>query len=124
MSTYFENQAYFDIKGKFTRGKDVNIEPFASVVCWYKITIGDNCQIAAGVRIVDFDHDFKGNVYEKGEEGEVYIGRNCVIGSNAVILKGVRLGDNCVVGAGAVVTHSFPRGSVLAGVPAKLLKKL
>jgi len=41
-----------------------------------------------------------------------------------VILKNVILGDRCVVGAGAVVTKTFPTGSVVAGVPARLLRTL
>ena len=54
--------------------------------------------------------------------GSVLIGNGCWIGAKAVILKDVTLGDCCVVAAGAVVTRSFPEGSVVAGVPARLLK--
>jgi acetyltransferase-like isoleucine patch superfamily enzyme len=51
----------------------------------------------------------------------VKIGNHCWIGAGAIILKNVELGDACVVGAGAVVTKSFPNGSVIAGVPARLI---
>ena len=56
------------------------------------------------------------------QRGKVRIGSHCWIGAKAVILKDVELGDYCVVAAGAVVTKSFPSGSVLAGVPARLIK--
>lgn len=49
------------------------------------------------------------------------LGNRCWIGAKAVILKDVELGDSCVVGAGAVVTKSFPAGSVIVGVPARIL---
>lgn len=114
-------EPYIDNKGKLTIGNDVLIEPFASIVCWHKVTIGDNVQIAAGARIVDFEHKRDGDKREKGEVGEVVIGDWTIIGSNAVILKGVRLGKHCIVGAGAVVTHSFPDGSTIVGNPARLI---
>jgi len=56
------------------------------------------------------------------ERGKVCIGNGCWIGAKAVILKDVILGDRCVVGAGAVVTRSFAAGSVIAGVPARLIR--
>ena len=51
------------------------------------------------------------------------VGEGCWLGERAVVLPGVTLGPGCVVGAGAVVTRSFAAGSVVAGVPAKLLRK-
>ena len=55
------------------------------------------------------------------DSGTVRIGDGCWLGARVVILKDVTLGDRCVVGAGAVVTKSYPAGSVIAGVPAKLI---
>jgi acetyltransferase-like isoleucine patch superfamily enzyme len=54
----------------------------------------------------------------------VRIGYGSWIGANALIMSGVTLGECCVVGAGAVVTHSYPARSVIAGVPARLVKTL
>lgn len=102
----------------------VTMEPFSSIVCWFNINIGAGVQIASGARIIDCEHDFYGDRSKIGNMGNILIEDGCIIGSNAVILKGVHLGKNCVVGAGAVVTHSFPENSVIVGVPAKLLKKL
>lgn len=52
------------------------------------------------------------------------LGRNVFIGCNCIILKGTKLGDNCIVGAGSVVHGEFPEGCVLAGNPARIIKKV
>lgn len=53
----------------------------------------------------------------------VQIGDNCDIGINAVILPGVEIGNGCIVGAGAVVTKSVASNHVVAGVPAKIIRR-
>ena len=53
----------------------------------------------------------------------IRIGDGCWLGAGSIVLDGVELGAGCVVGAGAVVTRSWPAGSVLAGVPATLLRE-
>ena len=89
------------------------------------VQIGNNNMIGPDVFITDSNHQFNKidppNSFPM-EKGRVIIGNNCWIGAKAIILKDVTLGDNCVVGAGAVVTKSFSAGSVVAGVPARLLK--
>ena len=55
---------------------------------------------------------------------EIHIGKNCFLGCNSIILKGTVLGDGCVVGAGAVVSGKFEDNCVIAGNPAKVIKKL
>ena len=54
----------------------------------------------------------------------VLIGDNVFIGQNVTILKGVKIGDNVVIGNGAVVTKSFPDNVIIAGNPAKIIKKI
>jgi maltose O-acetyltransferase len=92
-----------------------------------QVAIGHGNMIGPGVYITDTNH-----TVERGRSSaslpldieEVHIASNCWVGAKAVILKGVSLGDNCVVAAGAVVTESFPPGSVLAGVPARMIRTL
>jgi carbonic anhydrase/acetyltransferase-like protein (isoleucine patch superfamily) len=54
------------------------------------------------------------------------IGNNCLIGMGSIILEGAVIGDWCIVGAGAVVTEGarIPNGSVVLGVPGKIIEKV
>ena len=55
---------------------------------------------------------------------EVKIGNNVWIGERSMILKGVEIGDGAVVAGASVVTKSVPANTVVAGNPAKIIKKL
>lgn len=89
-----------------------------------KIHIGHNSYIAPNVGFITSNHD----IYDldKSLPGkDIVIGKRCWIGMNVVLLPGTILGDHTVVGAGAIVTKSFPDGgAVIAGNPAKVIKKL
>jgi acetyltransferase-like isoleucine patch superfamily enzyme len=79
------------------------------------------------VYVTDSDHRTLPNRWVTDgamQVGRVVIGNGCWLGARSVILKNVTLGDRCVVAAGAVVTKSFPARSVIAGVPARLLRTL
>jgi acetyltransferase-like isoleucine patch superfamily enzyme len=54
---------------------------------------------------------------------DTYIGRHCVIGVRSVIMPGVKIGDSSVIAAGAVVTKDVPNNCMVAGNPAKIIKK-
>lgn len=101
------------------------------------IYIGDNTCIGANCKIMDNDfhpldyemrndqlRDFKGAERDVVPCKEVHIGRNCFIGCNTIILKGTVLGDGCVVGAGAVVSGEFESDCVIAGNPARVIRRI
>jgi acetyltransferase-like isoleucine patch superfamily enzyme len=93
--------------------------------CGY-VEIGDENMFGPDIYVTDSDHTFGQGLGPQDQPmnvGQVKIGSRCWIGAKAVILKDVELGDYCVVGAGSVVTKSFPTGSVVAGVPARLIKE-
>jgi len=89
-----------------------------------KIIIGKGTYIAPNVGIITSNHDLSD--LEKHEAGkDVFLGEECWIGMNSIILPGVRLGNHTIVGAGSVVTKSFVKGHcVIAGNPAKIIKNL
>jgi maltose O-acetyltransferase len=92
-----------------------------------QIAIGNCNMFGPRVYVADSNHSFDAR-HRPSElpmkAGSVRIGDRCWIGAHAAILSNVELGDNCVVAAGAVVTKSFPAGSVVAGVPARLVRAL
>ncbi len=85
------------------------------------IEIEEGTLIAPGVKIISGNHNLE--EFAQWDYAEpIHIGKGCWIGANAVILPGVQLGNHVIIGAGTVVTQSFEQGSVIAGVPARLLR--
>ena len=89
----------------------------------YLISIGDNCTICPGVRLIAHDASTKKFLgYTK--LGKIDIKENCFIGDSTIILPGVTIGPNSIIGAGSVVTKNIPPNVVAAGNPARVLKKI
>ena len=91
------------------------------------IIIGNDVMIAQNVVIRASDHEFSDvNVpmcYQGHTGGKIVIGNDCWIAANAVITRNVTIGDHSIVAAGAVVTSDVEPYSIVAGVPAKLIRK-
>jgi acetyltransferase-like isoleucine patch superfamily enzyme len=92
------------------------------------ITIGDGCVLSDRVFVEDCSHgtDPEGPpILEQALEskGPITIGKKCFVGIGSAILSGVTLGDNCIVGCLSVVTTSYPAYSMIAGSPARLIKR-
>ena len=113
-----------------------------------KAKIGKNCKISShtficeGVTIEDdvfIGHNvtFINDKYPKATNGDgrlqteedwavqpIMVEKGASIGSGSTILSNVRIGENAIIGAGSVVTHDVPPNSIVAGNPAKILRKI
>lgn len=88
------------------------------------IIIGKGCYIGPNVGLITANHNPSNpELHTPGED--IILGEGCWIGMNSVVLPGTQLGPGTVVAAGSVVTKSFRQGHcIVAGVPAKVIKKL
>ena len=112
-------------------GEDCHIGAYNHITAIRKITIGDGFVSGKWVTITDNAHgeadraNMEIAVSERKvvSKGEVIIGRNVWIGDKATILPGVTIGDGAIVAANAVVTSDVPAFSVVAGIPAKVVRQ-
>lgn len=92
-----------------------------------RLTIGDNVTMGSRVLIACNSHSFcveNGEWQEKKWAKPIIIHDNCFIASGAIILGGVEIGKNSIIAAGAVVNKDIAPGSMVGGVPARVIKKL
>lgn len=112
-------------------GENCSFGQYNHITAINKISIGDNCQTGKWVTISDNNHGntdleslrippIKREVISKGP---VIIGNNVWIGDKATVLSGVTIGDGVVVAANTVVTKDVPAYCVVAGIPARIIKK-
>jgi acetyltransferase-like isoleucine patch superfamily enzyme len=105
------------------------------IVSYQEIEIGDFCQFASSTLISDTDfHPIEpdlrlaqmkgiGFSHEKVGKKKIKIGCNVWVGWGVIILKGVTIGDNSIIAAGSVVVRDIPPNVIVAGNPAKVVKK-
>lgn len=113
-------------------GNNCNIGEHTHITAINKITIGNGLLTGRYVYIGDNSHG--GLSWEEADippirrdlksKGEIIIGNNVWIGDKATILAGIHIGDNVIIGANSVVTHDIPSNCMVAGMPAKIIKKL
>jgi len=87
-----------------------------NVVVGGRAIVGKNCHIGAGAVLA--------GVIEPPSADPVIIGDDVLIGANAVVLEGVKVGNGAVIAAGSVVVKDVEPFSVMAGIPAKMIKKV
>jgi acetyltransferase-like isoleucine patch superfamily enzyme len=112
---------------KLVLGRNVGISPHTQLNAAGGIEIGDDTLIGPGCMIWSVNHRFEdldAAIRCQGyEPAKITIERDCWIAAGSVVLPGVRIGAGSVVAAGSVVTHSCEPGSIVAGVPAQLVRK-
>lgn len=98
----------------------------SAIVGHYRIDIGDDVYTGMNVYVTDQNHGYEDIKKPIGvqdpHDDPVVIGSGSWIGSGAVILPGARIGEHCVVAANSVVRGEFQPNSVIAGVPAKVVR--
>ena len=127
----------FDLEGSKKTlfiGDECQIGDNVHFVAYDKVEVGNNCLLASKIFISDTSH----GIYDNSDGGSspeippncrklvtapVKIGNNVWIGENVVILSGVTIGDGCIIGANSVVTHDIEDNSIVAGAPAKCIKR-
>ncbi|QHT65180.1 sugar O-acetyltransferase [Rhodocytophaga rosea] len=111
--------------GRFIKlGKNVFINHGCSFLDLCNITIEDEVMIGPKVNLITENHPLDPNDRKTVLLKPIVVKRNAWIGAAATILPGVTIGENAVVAAGAVVSRDVPANSIVAGVPAKVVKTL
>lgn len=120
--------AFVEIQKGATIGKNCKISSH-SFIC-EGVKIEDNVFIGHGVMFTNdlFPRATNADGSPQSEADwkvvETVVSKGASIGSNATILCGIVIGENALVGAGSVVTKDVPANTVVAGVPAKVFKKI
>lgn len=119
-------RTYFRYMKNIEIGDDVSInrgvEMFTSAHLNNKILIQNKVVISPNVKFYGAGHDY-GTLYLCDTAGDIIVERNVWIGANALILQGVRIGECSIVSAASVVTKDVPPYTIVAGVPARIMKR-
>jgi len=131
-TAFVHNAATFIVQGDervgIYIGNDVYIGRYSNIHTSSRIKIGENSVLSDYVYLSTMSHGIDPSLgpimkQKSYDKGPIVLGANVFLGFGVKILPNVTLGDWCIVGAGWVVTKSFPEYSMIAGNPAKLIKK-
>jgi acetyltransferase-like isoleucine patch superfamily enzyme len=114
------HEGVVEIGAKTVMGQECTISAYQ------RVRIGEQCVIADRAMFIDFDHgvvEVERPIRLQGiYKRDVVVGSNVWIGYGACILRGVSVGDNSIVGTNSVVTKDVPANSVVAGIPARVIR--
>lgn len=112
----------------FGRNIRIGKRVFINAGCCFQdqggITLGDDVLIGHQVVLATLNHGLVPERRSWLHPAPIVIGAGVWIGAHATVLSGVTIGDHAIVAAGAVVTKDVPAGTVVGGVPAKILRRL
>jgi lipopolysaccharide O-acetyltransferase len=113
-------------------GNNVSVSRWCHIAATHRIEIGDGVLIGSKVLITDHNHgqyrdgtmsvDISPSLRSLDQDRVVIIGKNVWIGDGVVVMPGVTIGDGCVIGANSVVTRDVPPFTIVAALPASVLK--
>lgn len=122
-----QNPLLTDEAGGIHIGNGTSANRDLTIYCAHRVEIGQNVLMGSGILITDNDHGTDPTLPDYASQplaaAPVRIGDGCWIGERASVLSGVTVGEHSIVAAGAVVTHDVPPYSIVAGVPAKVIKQ-
>jgi len=125
---YCLQNVFLNFPNRIHIGRNVFLNRNVNIVARTDIYIGDNVIIGPNVVINSGSHlydDVERLIRDQGHKKiPIIIENNVFIGGNSFILPGVHIGSGSVVAAGAVVAKNVPPKTVVAGVPAKIIKTL
>lgn len=132
LTTWESTCAGGDFHPEIVIGKNCDIGEYNHITSINKIQVGDNLLTGRWVTITDNSHggidcnslSIAPIMRKMISKGPVFIGTNVWIGDKATILPGVTIGDGAVIAANSVVTKDVPAYSVVAGIPAKVIKQV
>jgi len=114
--------------GEFTGDVTIGADVFINRDCYARpnTTIGDRVNIGPFVRLVTDTHDVGSHERRAGDvrHDPIAIGDGSWIGASSTILAGVTIGAGSIVAAGSIVTEDVPDDVMVAGVPARVVKRL
>lgn len=115
---------YTDFGRNIHFGKDIFINSGVMFTDPGGIYLGDGVLIGPNVTLATVNHPLEPAKRHENELQPIKVMKNAWVGANATVVPGVTIGENAVVAAGAVVTRNVPKNTVVAGVPARVIKVL
>ena len=131
-------EAVFAYQGKrysprIVLGRGLRASPDLHIGAIGEVIVGEHCLFGTGVTIVDHNHGgYRGDRMSNPDEppalrdlvpsGRLVIGSNCWFGDRACVIGGVTIGEGSVIAANAVVVNDVPPHSIVAGIPARVVK--